>query len=530
MRTGSGLGGHPIERSSSHKSDGRQSSTGQSTHSAYSAQSGRINSLALDTSFLLRGQSNGSPLGANGPSPGMALLGPVPSIIRCWLNTNFSHETLIYAAVCTGSFESYLSHRLVHHLGFEDRVQRNESDKNRIKLPVYLPEAVVKQPSSRPSSPAPQLPALTVEFTVVTQHRISQQKQIEVFIGSDALRAYSADILFSSNSMTLIGANHEKFSVPLVRPEEQNSFRSLYTAAMIPGEELQNTTNRVNTSESEVQAGGDAEDYAQVTAELGKKILPGVRRDGGTSGQGHSDRSPSLATTRSQLPASNNQVPEIGRKSDSLENTSESAVNSEGELFMKDLASTRMGDDAEMAKHLSNERESQWHKEAKRNDEDQVENPSVRESSSGVWGPWRREPGNKPGDAPNGHPTTGSGYQRPGRSRGTKVLRPSKSSISSSSPRSFSTSQPTVGFDKGLSSRSNDQVAKNNGVDSPYQKEPRKSISNDSKPASMGTRETRATSASQPRSANPIGGASAFAWLNGGSQQKTVTSSNGGVS
>src|SRR5690606_2091765 len=56
LRTGSGMGSHPLtERSSSHRSDGRQSSSGHSHHSA------RTYSMGLDTARLVRSGSGSPP-------------------------------------------------------------------------------------------------------------------------------------------------------------------------------------------------------------------------------------------------------------------------------------------------------------------------------------------------------------------------------------------------------------------------------------------------------------------------------------
>ena len=162
-RTSSGLGGFSLnERTASHKSEGRASSA----HSIRSAASGRA-SLNLDTTYGL-GDYGRSPMEHPGLAPGLAWLGSVPAIIRCWMNTNFKHDALLYAAVCTGSFKSFLDMRLVRKLGFEEHVNTGD-DGSTIKLPVYFPEAVHHPASSRSSSPAPQLPALTVDFQVVSK-------------------------------------------------------------------------------------------------------------------------------------------------------------------------------------------------------------------------------------------------------------------------------------------------------------------------------------------------------------------------
>ncbi|KAF2126189.1 cysteine proteinase [Dothidotthia symphoricarpi CBS 119687] len=219
-RTGSGMGGHLLsERSYSHKSDGRQSSAG---HSVYSANSGRANSLT--------GLGPTTPVEAPGLAPGLFILGSVPAIIRCWLNTDFKHDTLLYAAVCSGSYTSHMNIQLVKHLGFLDQIHESNDGSRKIRLPVYLPEAVPVTGSSRPNSPAPQLPSVSVEFTVVGGcHEASHSKAIQIFIGSDVLRAHNADILFSANQLTLYDDGGSKLQVPLVRPEDDRTFKPLFT-------------------------------------------------------------------------------------------------------------------------------------------------------------------------------------------------------------------------------------------------------------------------------------------------------------
>ncbi|KXL43791.1 hypothetical protein M433DRAFT_69110 [Acidomyces richmondensis BFW] len=228
-RTSSGMGGLQMtERSSSHKSDGRASSA----HSMRSAASGRASSLNLDTGYCL-GDSNRSPLDTPALAPGLLLLGSVPAIIRCWMNTNFKHDALLYAAVCTGSYRSYLDLRLIKKLGFEQSiVTKEEEDTRTVDLPVYFPEAVPHPASSRSSSPAPQLPTLTVTFQVIESgHSETESRAIQIFIGSDTLRAHNADILFSSNSMTLFDDDRSKLSIPLVRPEDEAAFKTLFVGS-----------------------------------------------------------------------------------------------------------------------------------------------------------------------------------------------------------------------------------------------------------------------------------------------------------
>ncbi|KAL9083772.1 MAG: hypothetical protein Q9165_008382 [Trypethelium subeluteriae] len=250
-RTGSGLGGLALtERTASYKSEGRQSSGGQSVHSA---TSGRANSLGLDTGLSL-GQSAASYPGTPGLAPGLFILGTVPSIIRCWLDMNFKHENLLYAAVCTGSFKSFLDLRLVKRLGFMGLLKEDDVGNRVIKLPTYLPEAIAHPPSSRSSSPAPQLPTVTIEFTVVDRGTDeADPKAIQIFIGSDTLRTHHADILFSSNQITLFDDDHSKLTVPLVRPENDATFRSLYITSRDPSQvrAVQNQQPSISTTVGE---------------------------------------------------------------------------------------------------------------------------------------------------------------------------------------------------------------------------------------------------------------------------------------
>ncbi|KEQ89512.1 hypothetical protein M438DRAFT_330506 [Aureobasidium pullulans EXF-150] len=212
------------ERTSSHKSDGRASSV----HSVRSAASGRASSINLDTGYA-------SPVDTPVIAPGLLILGPVPAIVRCWLNTNFKHDALLYAAVSSASYKSQIDERLVQYLDLEDCVVESASGSRLLALPVYFAEAVPLPTSARPSSPAPQVPSATVEFNVLTNTQTDvYSKAIQIVIGSDVLRSRGADILFSSNSMTLFDDDQCKLSIPLVRPESESTFNSLFISSMQP--------------------------------------------------------------------------------------------------------------------------------------------------------------------------------------------------------------------------------------------------------------------------------------------------------
>lgn len=216
LRTGSGMGSHPLtERSLSHRSDGRLSSSGISLHSA------RTNSLGLETSRLGSSFSS-SPLI---PPPGLYLLGPVPCIIRCWLTQNFSNESLLYAAVCSGSYVSSLGISMIRKLGLEESIV-HELERSYIKLELHLPEASVHK-APRSGSPSPQLPSVTIKFVVREDH--AEDDAIQIIVGCDVLRSHNADILFSQDKIHMVDDEHNRISVPLVRPENILAFKYLCT-------------------------------------------------------------------------------------------------------------------------------------------------------------------------------------------------------------------------------------------------------------------------------------------------------------
>ena len=237
-RTSSALGGG-LQLSERSASGGGRASSAHSMRSATSG--GQANSLNLDTSnFGTPGDE--SPPSTNLLAPGLLLLGCVPAIIRCWMNTNFKHNALLYAAVCTGSYKSYLHLSLIRKLGFEDNIVASldeddvasSSALRTVELPVYFPEAVPHPSSSRSGSPrgAPSLPTLTVNFSVVEDTETDgTSKAIQIFLGSDVLRAHNADILFSSNSLSLFDDERTKLRIPLVRPEDEEAFRSIRTTS-----------------------------------------------------------------------------------------------------------------------------------------------------------------------------------------------------------------------------------------------------------------------------------------------------------
>ncbi|PHH92534.1 hypothetical protein CDD83_6932 [Cordyceps sp. RAO-2017] len=234
VRPGSGL---MMERSLSHKSDGRHSSAGHSVHSHHSVASGRASSLGLDTNFAA-GDDDSSSFDIPGPPVSLYVLGTVPSIVRCWLTTNYAHDTLLYADICTGSQKSTVDYSLMKELDLLDELHRDVDGVCRARLNVFLAEAVVTQHNGRNGgAPGGSVPSMTVIFEVAGVDQPGQpvdRKTIRIYIGSDALRAHSADVLFSQNKMVLYGNERDRLQVPFVRPEDDGIFRHICTANMAP--------------------------------------------------------------------------------------------------------------------------------------------------------------------------------------------------------------------------------------------------------------------------------------------------------
>ncbi|POS83783.1 hypothetical protein EPUL_005049 [Erysiphe pulchra] len=227
IRPCSSFGNNPMmERSLSHKSDGRQSSAGHSLPDFFSIASGRSSSLGLDLNYEVCEAHHKEAV--HDPPPGMFILGPVPSIIRCWLAGDFSHDSLLYAAVCSGSQRSIIHYSLVRELGLQDLIEKEDNGKIIIKLTLYLPEATIIQPTLTSNGLNLQLPIISTKFEVTgVNQKTEHKKNICVFLGNDTLRSHNADILFSRNLMTVYGDDKCKLSIPFVRPEDDDLFKNL---------------------------------------------------------------------------------------------------------------------------------------------------------------------------------------------------------------------------------------------------------------------------------------------------------------
>ena len=452
-RTGSAFGSHPLgERSLSHKSEGRQSST----------HSGRGSSIGNESRPLSAAVTPFNPHTlSSGPPVGLFILGPVPSIIRCWLDTTFSNESLLYAAVCTGSYKSVIHEELLRALDFHHKITYNREGQRTIKLSVYLPEASIQQSSSRSASPAPQLPTMTTDFIV--QNSPSTTDSIDIFLGCDVLRFRNADIHFSLDRLTILDDERNKVSVPLVRPENAGLFQDLQTGVTSTQRDPPSMSPKLQTIPD--SAVGSKADQAS------DQTLPSLKRANAVSPETQSLSSPVLAPSAAGEEREENSIAGASR-------AAQSTLKANGEAEETDASINGKTPDT----------------------------PS-KSDNGGIWGSWRRESGaSHRGDASFAGAASASGYQRAGRGRGMKILKPARLNTS----RTTSSPQPT-GFDamplraseetKATSARKENQ--------SPAAGNDRRSLSIEAKPPLT----------SKPSSANPVGGASAFGWLNSGQKE-----------
>ncbi|EME84279.1 uncharacterized protein MYCFIDRAFT_202962 [Pseudocercospora fijiensis CIRAD86] len=472
-RTSSGLGGLRLdERTSSHKSEGRASSA----HSMRSAASGRANSLNLDTAAFGLGALSRLPseVPPAGLAPGLMLLGAVPAIIRCWMNTNFKHDALLYAAVCTGSYRSFLDLRLIEKLGFETSITVEDDGTRVVELPVFFPEAVPHPASSRSSSPAPQLPSLTVEFRVIEQGDFDNERALQIFLGSDVLRAHNADILFSSNSMTIYDNERNKLSIPLSRPENESAFNTLFVAS----------------------------GKAQSAPRIGKSERS-PREQPYLNGLGQASSTASVSSAAASPPPGKYRPPgAIAAESGNADSARPGAINSDSEIPTSPSAST-----ARPSLTMLNTKSDRSEREEAPADAGSQTTPLRSGSSPAIWSNWRRDGAGSSTISSSGLDWVGASksreqsYQR--KDTGIKVLKPKTAS------RTFSTSAtPTSG------------VASPGDGKSRFFDEGRRRSELDPKPASITSKENSVSAGSttaQPKTkSNPIGGASAFSWLNSG--------------
>lgn len=436
IRTGSGMSSHPLtERSLSHRSDGRQSSSGHSHHSA------RTNSMGIDTARIV-GSSGGSPASSIMPPPGLFLLGPVPCIIRCWLTTTFSNDSLLYAAVCSGSYTSSLGYSLIEKLGYVDQIIVEEGLRY-IKLPLYLPEASIHQTSSRAGSPTPQLPTVTVRFAV--RDMSPNDKSIHIIVGSDVLRSHNADILFSQDKIIMVDDDRNKVFIPLVRPENDAVFKYLNTASDGSREIYANSQQ---THRTELQETANGRDHGIIERPVSQDTGSIVSR----------------------------KVEEQNRERESRPTTRDGGQSET---------------DSQSAREVSAPLDPEAHP-----------GTSTKTEPAGPWGSWRRPDG------------SAIGMAKSNRGRTMKVLRPSKS-LSSRVPSTTSSHAHAASNVETVSSPAA-AASYQGGESNPAAQTPGPDLVHPtpSRSASFKSGDGSWSATGKVRASNPIGGASAFGWLN----------------
>lgn len=453
--------------------------------------SGRTSSLGLDLLLGARDDDEeSSPIDIAGPPPGLMFLGSFPSIVRCWLTTQYSHDTLLYAVVCSGSQKSTVHYSLLKDLNLENDAHRNMNGVLRIELPVYFAEATVSQHHSRSNS-SQQVPFINVDFEITGTEQADgsdNRKDIRIFIGSDTLRANSADLLLSQNRMSLFGNgdDRDRLSVPFVRPEDESTYKHMTTVNVVPEKP------KLNASAPEFVSGDPRGGSA--TGREAEPIEEGVPQ-------------PEAETYELQSPFSA-VTPPSGYPSKST-----------GTSLPSDSGSERQQKEAAPSVTDSVDKENVGQGEDKR-----------RESVAGIWGSWRQgaTSGNESSQRENGL----SGYQPAGGrgGRNMKILRPQKSVSVSSSNRSGPT------FDQSSASarpsgeirrksQGGASVLESNGASSAAATPPAVRWENMRRSVSSATSGPAAAPSPTPASAadvkpkapatrsNPVGGASAFSWM-----------------
>ncbi|KAL7960791.1 hypothetical protein V8C34DRAFT_312413 [Trichoderma compactum] len=483
--------GYMMERSLSHKSDGRHSSAGHSVHSHHSVASGRASSIGLDTNFATGDEDDDdSSFDMPGLPASVYVLGTVPSIVRCWLTTDYAHGTLLYADICTGSQKSTIDYSLVKELDFLSEFHRDVNGVYRARLDVYLAEAVITRHSSRSDSAAGSVPSMSVCFEMCGSEQTKPNqasKAVRIFIGSDALRAHAADILFSQNTMVLYSNERDRLRVPFIRPEDEEVFRHITTSSAAPERPKLNANAAPFVFGDGSRADGeDKAVAAPLTATSTATATTPTSATATTKESGSSE-------TRSQAsPATSHSEPSGRVRANSVPNYEEENEKS--------------GGDANGPEH-------------RRRDPSSASETSRRGTSSGIWGSWRNTNGSGADQREAGPPL--SGYQPAPRGRNMKVLKAQKSG--SSSARTGASYEPPLPSKSELGRRKSQvsmngesSTAANGGIrwDIKGPATPGEAKGEAAKSGSSSGGRAASTSVSLPRSANnPIGAASAFPWM-----------------
>ncbi|KAL6852069.1 hypothetical protein J3F83DRAFT_771816 [Trichoderma novae-zelandiae] len=479
--------GFMMERTLSHKSDGRHSSAGHSVHSHHSVASGRASSIGLDTNFATGDEDDDddSSFDMPGLPASVYVLGTVPSIVRCWLTTDYAHGTLLYADICTGSQKSTIDYSLVKELDVLNEFQRDVNGVYRARLDVYLAEAVITRHSSRSDSAAGSVPSMSVCFEMCgsEQTKPSQTtKAVRIFIGSDALRAHAADILFSQNTMVLYSNERDRLRVPFIRPEDEEVFRNVTTGNASPNRP------KLNANAAPFVFGdGSRADGEEKAAAAPSATTPTTATTTPSSAATTTKESGSSETRSQASPATSHSEPSGRAQANSVPDYEEETEKSGGDAN----GSERRPRDGSSASETSR-----------------------RGTSSGIWGSWRNATGS---GASQRETEPLSGYQPAPRGRNMKVLKAPKSG--SSSARTGASYEPALpskselGRRKSQASMNGEGSTAGNGIRWDL-KGPGEGKGEAAKSGSGSGVRAASGSVSLPRSTNnPVGAASAFPWM-----------------
>lgn len=554
FRPGSSL---MMERTYSHKSDGRHSSAGHSVHSVHSVASGRGSSIGLDTNYMTGGNDQDSPIDIPEPPPVFYVLGSVPAIVRCWLSKDFANNTLLYAAVCTGARKSTIDFSLVKELGLGDLVYREVDSTFKIHLQTYLAEAI---PATKSADPVPQIPFLAVSFEVFNMVPTDEaeaengKKAIRIFIGSDALRAHSADVLFSRNVLSLYSSEREKLTVPFVRPEDDGVFRNLCTASITPDRPKLNATAAEFVSsdlKSRDSISGEDDEHQQTHLDLFDDELDGSSVHGSDSRHFGIENGHNISNGNGNGNSAPAKAAPAGASILSPGAVSPTTVHPVPATRWRGAASGAVSDHGDGEKLPRTSAGSDYSgKEA---------NPSFessRRDPSAIWGSWRH--GDSTAGSDGGHRDSGplSGYQPAGRPRTMKVLKAKTGGGNGTSSRTVSSYEPSTsnsnnnprtsgehrrksqGHSSAAANGAGTTVASNPVPSNVIRWESKRSISSSNAAAhqsgmgkenksqqgqGLAALEMRGPPSTAPRTSNPVGGASAFAWMKS-SKAKAPTS------
>lgn len=282
--------------------------------------------------------------------------------------------------------------------------------------------------------------------------------------------------------MTIFADDRNKLSVPFVRPEDDSIFKNLRTTSMVPGNELKATASPFTPKDRAEQL------------LIGSSECTVERRSSDKDDNNPDDSSP---PAQKSAPIGARSTPKLNGtgRGPGPEQFSESAQHAEGE-GPKDSTEAS---DPPTAEVLS------------------TSGSSRRGSTGAPWGFWRQgvPSGSESGRETNDS-TSSSYHKAPRTAKNMKILKPSKPA---STPYRTSSSVRTGASYEPAPQRSMSDLRRKsqpNGTDGASEVAPPtrwegKRIVSDEHKAADGTGKIATT---RPRSSNPIGGASAFAWMN----------------